>query len=126
MPENPAPGWYPDPEGSSGQRYWDGARWTDAVSAGAGATPAPAAIKQDEPSTALLIFGYLTSFLLPLIGFIIGIVLLIRGGQETKHGIACVLISLVVGIAACQIVLNDAEDSLNESFRSEAARVVTT
>ncbi|MGH9277895.1 MAG: DUF2510 domain-containing protein, partial [Acidimicrobiales bacterium] len=25
----PAAGWYPDPSGGSGQRYWDGTRWTD-------------------------------------------------------------------------------------------------
>ncbi len=23
------PGWYPDPSGGSGQRYWDGTQWTD-------------------------------------------------------------------------------------------------
>ena len=35
---NPAPGWYPDPAGTSGYRYWDGFRWTDAASpAGTGA-----------------------------------------------------------------------------------------
>jgi len=27
-----APGWYPDPGGSGSYRYWDGQRWTDAVS----------------------------------------------------------------------------------------------
>jgi uncharacterized Tic20 family protein len=27
-----APGWYPDPAGSGSYRYWDGRRWTDAVS----------------------------------------------------------------------------------------------
>lgn len=31
VPAPPAaipPGWYPDPSGQPGQRYWDGARWT--------------------------------------------------------------------------------------------------
>jgi uncharacterized Tic20 family protein len=26
------PGWYPDPDGSGSHRYWDGTRWTDALS----------------------------------------------------------------------------------------------
>ncbi len=26
-PTSPPPGWYPDPSGARGQRYWDGARW---------------------------------------------------------------------------------------------------
>ena len=25
---SPAPGWYPDPSGAPGQRYWDGQQWT--------------------------------------------------------------------------------------------------
>ena len=28
-PPPPAPGWYPDPSGGPGQRYWDGSKWTD-------------------------------------------------------------------------------------------------
>jgi uncharacterized protein DUF2510 len=28
-PDAPAPGWYADPSGGAGRRYWDGARWTD-------------------------------------------------------------------------------------------------
>jgi Protein of unknown function (DUF2510) len=28
-PEDPAPGWHPDPAGGPGRRYWDGQAWTD-------------------------------------------------------------------------------------------------
>jgi uncharacterized Tic20 family protein len=31
-PPPAAPGWYPDPGGSASHRYWDGMRWTDALS----------------------------------------------------------------------------------------------
>jgi hypothetical protein len=33
------PGWYPDPSGSGGQRYWDGTQWTQQVAPGP--QPAP-------------------------------------------------------------------------------------
>lgn len=37
-PPPPAPGWYPDPGGGPGQRYWDGSKWTDV---GVPSTPPP-------------------------------------------------------------------------------------
>lgn len=39
-PPTPA-GWYPDPDGSGGQRYWDGSAWTEPHSPGTHAAPEP-------------------------------------------------------------------------------------
>jgi uncharacterized Tic20 family protein len=41
-----APGWYPDPAGSSSLRFWDGRRWTDALSMAV--PPATPGIRRDD------------------------------------------------------------------------------
>jgi Protein of unknown function (DUF2510)/Domain of unknown function (DUF4352) len=43
-PPTPA-GWYPDPDGAGGQRYWDGSAWTEHRSPGA----PPAPLDEPEP-----------------------------------------------------------------------------
>lgn len=103
----PPAGWYPDPDQPQTQRYWTGSEWTD--------QRAPMAPKPEDRASGVLLFvSYAAAFLLPLIGFILGIVLLVR--RQTGHGVAVVLISLAVGIAACAIAVNSAEEDLDRSL----------
>lgn len=50
----PAAGWYPDPAGSGGRRYWNGRDWTDVVVAPPGSEdPAPAGDPAPAPATPM-------------------------------------------------------------------------
>jgi hypothetical protein len=48
-PPTPA-GWYPDPDGSGGQRYWDGIIWTEHRFPAAPAAPPPAPVESPAPA----------------------------------------------------------------------------
>lgn len=92
-----AAGWYPHPSMVDTQRYWDGQRWTDHI---APATPArdyefDAALAQagaPPEHGGLVAAGYITALLLPLVGFIIGIVLL---WKRPGHGVAAMVLSVM-------------------------------
>lgn len=80
----PPAGWYSDPEMVDTHRYWDGHKWTDhrqAVIASRGPQP--------EISTAA---GYWFAFLLPLVGFILGITYL---NKKPSDGIAVMVLSVL-------------------------------
>ena len=86
------PGWYPDPKMARTQRYWDGQRWSEHV--------APAAMHAVGPtrqpfSQGAEVVGWLTAIFMPIVGAIIGIVMLSKG-----HSRGIAMIILAVGATA--------------------------
>lgn len=77
LPDNP--GWYPDPSGAGGQRYWDGRTWSDGP-ANAGSAPAfapPPKKRKKWPWIAAAIVGFLI-----VVGAMSG------GGDDKKTDVA--------------------------------------
>ena len=109
-PPSTPPGWHADPEQPDTWRYWDGSQWTEHRHPGL--PPAP---PRDRASTVLLVVSYAGALLLPIVGFILGIVLLVR--RQTAHGVAVVLISVAMTIVAWQF-LDDIEE-LNQSLQQD-------
>jgi hypothetical protein len=87
-----AAGWYLDPQGR-GQRFWDGSAWTEQVApSGASIPPSTAALPASTP-TGDWVGGVLLSLLVPLIGLIVGIVYVVKGGAKRDVGIMCLVLS---------------------------------
>lgn len=89
--DGPPAGWYADPSMSGTQRYWDGSSWSDHVAPLH--TNEGKAISQSSDETGLVTAGIITALIIPVIGFIIGIVLLAK--SKPGPGIACLVLSIV-------------------------------
>lgn len=71
------------------QRYWDGSQWTDHIAPGAG-LPTP-----EQPanvSEGLLAAGWVTALLLPIIGFVIGCVVV---SKRPGQGVGMLVLSVL-------------------------------
>ncbi|MEA2420043.1 MAG: uncharacterized protein QOE60_2249 [Thermoleophilaceae bacterium] len=65
-PTAAAPGWYPDPSGSGSHRYWDGTRWTDALSS---AIPPAGPHNARDDSRSWALAAHLSALLCLIVGF---------------------------------------------------------
>jgi uncharacterized protein len=65
-PAAAAPGWYPDPSGSGSHRYWDGTRWTDALSS---AIPPAGPHNARDDSRSWALAAHLSALLCLIVGF---------------------------------------------------------
>lgn len=107
----PPAGWYSNPTGP-GERYWDGMRWTDSYSQPAAAPQAlvvQAPQEQSGGSLGLVIAGYVFAVLMPLVGFILGIVVVTRPQRSiSKHGVWVIVLSCVAFTIYLALILHAA------------------
>jgi uncharacterized membrane protein YhaH (DUF805 family) len=99
-PAVPAAGWYADPSGQGGQRYWNGEQWTDHRQAAAPINHwAPSALGEQGGTSGLVVVGYILAAVMPIVGFVLGIVVFTRPAKAvSKHGIWIIVVSVVAFI----------------------------
>lgn len=88
----PPPGWYAHPQMVDTLRYWDGAAWTEQVAPGASGV---AARQTKSTSETLSTAGWLSAFFVPIVGFIIGCVLLTKRPREA---VGMMLLAIVMSV----------------------------
>lgn len=113
------PGWYPDPTGTPGERYWDGQTWTEQTRT----LPAPpmgvmpgsysmgGGVPRNGMGTASLVMGILGIVILPIVFSVLAIIFGSVGigranrGEATNKGAATAGVVLgIIGIVLGLIV----------------------
>jgi hypothetical protein len=137
----PVPGWYVNPDGP-GRRFWDGGRWTDYTDEDTDSLPAsippppgvlagyvPPPREPREPrepgrsAELLVVVGYVTAVMLPVVGLVLGIVCLTRVREPSTrvHGVWIVVLSAVATVAWLAL-LGEIEETLDHGFALAGAR----
>lgn len=86
---NPPAGWYPNPDGSGNQRYWDGVTWTDASvppAPRAPAAPLQPVVEKQKNNTAKGC-GCLVLLVAAIVVVIVAIVSAVSGGGSDSSGL---------------------------------------
>jgi hypothetical protein len=105
------PGWYPN---GDVMRLWNGLEWTDETRPLPAQVQQPAPVQQsaavqqsEERAGGLVVVGYITAVLMPLIGFILGIVVATRPAKVTsRHGARIIVVSIVAFFIWIAIVVH--------------------
>lgn len=85
----PPPGWYADPYAPSMMmRFWDGMQWTGQTA------PIPTELKAEW---GMQVVAAIFAIVMPLVGFILGIVLAVRG--KVLPGVGIILMSVVATLS---------------------------
>lgn len=93
---SPAPGYYPDPT-TGVSRWWDGNTWGSFAPPTMVVAPQPVAVAAtgaEPPSKGMLTAAYVFAIVMPIVGFVLGILLLTR--RETAHGLGALVLSVVM------------------------------
>lgn len=91
----PSAGWYPDPELANTQRYWNGASWESHRAPLYPVGIATTAIAAGPPSSSSVNSARVFAILLPIVGFIIGLTMLNRQGND---GVTIMVLSVVAAV----------------------------
>jgi hypothetical protein len=86
-------GWYADPDEPATRRYWDGEEWTDWTDQ---TYERDLNRNQGSRNDTLVIVGWITAVLIPIVGLILGIVVAARGD---KRGTWVIIGSIVAFLA---------------------------
>jgi hypothetical protein len=99
-PPNPTPGWYPDPLGTGQLAWWDGQRWTGQYTTVSQQKADREAV--EDKGSALMVIGFVFAVLLPIVGIVIGVVLLAK--NRIGPGLGVIGASLLMGIVYAALV----------------------